>query len=171
MKCSGYRGILHNVCLCLVYGWPIGALIRHSDNAPYNSTINRTQIGTASSAPRNVEQFARSSLLKKSSLRNGTANTPTHAGAAKSGHRAAEGGSRPPGGRSAGLQNLIQQQPHLNPRMDDQYLVAFLRGCKYSLERAKSKLDRFYTLRTKYPELFRPSSTTEGKFREIHQTG
>lgn len=65
----------------------------------------------------------------------------------------------------------IQQQPHLNPRMDDQYLVAFLRGCKYSLERAKSKLDRFYTLRTKYPELFRPSSTTEGKFREIHQTG
>ncbi|KAH8242078.1 hypothetical protein KR026_000483, partial [Drosophila bipectinata] len=65
----------------------------------------------------------------------------------------------------------IDQQPHLNPRMDDQFLVAFLRGCKYSLERAKSKLDKFYTLRTKYPDYFRVTSTTEGKFREIHQTG
>nr|XP_016943797.1 alpha-tocopherol transfer protein-like [Drosophila suzukii] len=65
----------------------------------------------------------------------------------------------------------IEQQPHLNPRMDDQFLVAFLRGCKYSLERAKAKLDKFYTLKTKYPEYFRVTSTTEGKFREIHQTG
>ncbi|KAH8257564.1 hypothetical protein KR038_011434, partial [Drosophila bunnanda] len=65
----------------------------------------------------------------------------------------------------------IEQQPHLNPRMDDQFLVAFLRGCKFSLERAKSKLDKFYTLRTKYPEYFTVTSTTEGKFREIHQTG
>ncbi|XP_016966846.1 alpha-tocopherol transfer protein-like [Drosophila biarmipes] len=65
----------------------------------------------------------------------------------------------------------IEQQPHLNPRMDDQFLVAFLRGCKYSLERAKSKLDKYYTLKTKYPEYFRVTSTTEGKFREIHRTG
>ncbi|XP_017014306.1 alpha-tocopherol transfer protein-like [Drosophila takahashii] len=65
----------------------------------------------------------------------------------------------------------IEQQPHLNPRMDDQFLVAFLRGCKFSLERAKSKLDKFYTLKTKYPEYFRITSTTEGKFREIHRTG
>ncbi|KAH8234726.1 hypothetical protein KR032_002348, partial [Drosophila birchii] len=65
----------------------------------------------------------------------------------------------------------IEQQPHLNPRMDDQFLVAFLRGCKFSMERAKSKLDKFYMLRTKYPEYFSVTSTTEGKFREIHQTG
>ncbi|EDV38963.1 uncharacterized protein Dana_GF25066, isoform A [Drosophila ananassae] len=65
----------------------------------------------------------------------------------------------------------IEQQPHLNPRMDDQFLVAFLRGCKFSLERAKSKLDKFYTLRTKYPDYFQVTSTTEGKFREIHKTG
>ncbi|KAI8041322.1 hypothetical protein M5D96_005579 [Drosophila gunungcola] len=65
----------------------------------------------------------------------------------------------------------IEQQPHLNPRTEDQYLVAFLRGCKYSLERAKSKIDQFYTLKTKYPEYFRVNSTTEGKFREIHRTG
>ncbi|KAH8286870.1 hypothetical protein KR018_003571 [Drosophila ironensis] len=65
----------------------------------------------------------------------------------------------------------IGQQPHLNPRLDDQFLVAFLRGCKYSLERAKSKLDQYYTLRTKYPEYFTITSTTEGKFREIHRTG
>ncbi|EDW93406.1 alpha-tocopherol transfer protein-like [Drosophila yakuba] len=65
----------------------------------------------------------------------------------------------------------IEQQPHLNPRMDDQFLVAFLRGCKYSLERAKSKLDKYYTLKTKYPDYFLVSDTKDSKFREIHQTG
>ncbi|KAH8409985.1 hypothetical protein KR009_003612, partial [Drosophila setifemur] len=65
----------------------------------------------------------------------------------------------------------IEQQPHLNARTDDQFLVAFLRGCKYSLERAKSKLDKYYTLRTKFPEYFNVTSTTTGTFREIHQTG
>jgi hypothetical protein len=29
-----------------------------------------------------------------------------------------------------------------------------LRGCKFSLERAKTKMDMFYTLRTVLPEFF-----------------
>lgn len=37
---------------------------------------------------------------------------------------------------------------------DDQWLIAFLRGCKYSLERTKEKLDLYYTLRTITPELY-----------------
>ncbi|XP_068149656.1 alpha-tocopherol transfer protein-like [Drosophila tropicalis] len=65
----------------------------------------------------------------------------------------------------------ISQQPHLTPRTDDQFLIAFLRGCKYSLERAKSKLDQYYTLRTKYPEIFNVTDVDGGKFREIHKTG
>ncbi|EDW30305.1 GL17893 [Drosophila persimilis] len=65
----------------------------------------------------------------------------------------------------------IKQQPHLNSRTDDQFLVAFLRGCKFSLERAKSKLDKYYTLRTKYPDHFNVTTTRGPKFREIHQTG
>lgn len=37
---------------------------------------------------------------------------------------------------------------------DDQFLVAFLRGCKFSLERAKEKVDMFYTIRGAIPEFF-----------------
>ncbi|XP_017840751.1 alpha-tocopherol transfer protein [Drosophila busckii] len=54
----------------------------------------------------------------------------------------------------AALRLWIEQQPHLKARTNDQFLVNFLRGCKYSLEKTKSKLDRFYTLRTKFPSYF-----------------
>ena len=54
-----------------------------------------------------------------------------------------------------GLRNWIKQSPHLKSRTDDQFLVAFLRGCKYSLEKAKHKLDLFYTVRTHAPELIK----------------
>lgn len=53
------------------------------------------------------------------------------------------------------LRNWINQSPHLRSRSDDQFLVAFLRGCKYSLEKAKTKLDLFYTVRTHTPELIK----------------
>jgi hypothetical protein len=46
----------------------------------------------------------------------------------------------------------IGKSPHLKVRMDDQFLIIFLRGCKFSLERAKHKLDMFYTVRTHLPE-------------------
>ncbi|EDV96433.1 alpha-tocopherol transfer protein-like [Drosophila grimshawi] len=69
------------------------------------------------------------------------------------------------------LKTWIDQQPHLNSRKDDQFLIAFLRGCKYSLERTKSKLDKYYTLRTKYPELFNITDIDDPKFREIQRLG
>jgi hypothetical protein len=53
------------------------------------------------------------------------------------------------------LRLWIKQTPHLKSRVDDQFLVAFLRGCKYSLERAKQKLDLFYTVRQLTPEIMR----------------
>lgn len=53
------------------------------------------------------------------------------------------------------LRNWITRTPHLKSRTDDQFLVAFLRGCKYSLEKAKQKLDLFYTVRTHAPELIK----------------
>lgn len=52
------------------------------------------------------------------------------------------------------LRDWLAKQPHLRARQDDQFLVAFLRGCKYSLEKAKSKLDHFYTIKSMMPELF-----------------
>ncbi|KAL7732779.1 hypothetical protein ACLKA6_005919 [Drosophila palustris] len=69
------------------------------------------------------------------------------------------------------LKTWIKQQPHLNPRTDDQFLIAFLRGCKYSLERTKGKLDKYFTLRTKYPELFNVTDVDNPKLREVQRLG
>ncbi|XP_064076633.1 uncharacterized protein LOC135194772 [Vanessa tameamea] len=52
------------------------------------------------------------------------------------------------------VKDWLSKQPHLRARKDDQWLVAFLRGCKYSLERTKEKLDLYYSMRTLAPDLF-----------------
>ncbi|XP_020818460.1 alpha-tocopherol transfer protein-like [Drosophila serrata] len=53
------------------------------------------------------------------------------------------------------LRDWLAKQPYLKARQDDQFLIGFLRGCKFSLEKTKSKLDHFYTIKTLVPELFR----------------
>ncbi|XP_036230494.1 retinol-binding protein pinta [Bactrocera oleae] len=52
------------------------------------------------------------------------------------------------------LRQWIHKQPHLNARTNDQFLVGFLRGSKNSLEKAKQKIDRYYTLKAALPEVF-----------------
>ncbi|CAH2104811.1 unnamed protein product [Euphydryas editha] len=51
------------------------------------------------------------------------------------------------------LKEWISKQPHLKARTDDQWLIALLRGCKFSLESVKKKLDLFYTLRSTAPDV------------------
>ena len=53
------------------------------------------------------------------------------------------------------FRDWIKKSPHLNGKTEDQFLIAFLRGCKFSLEKAKQKYDLFYTLKTHLPELCR----------------
>lgn len=65
------------------------------------------------------------------------------------------------------LKLWIQQQPHLHARTDDQFLIQFLRGCKYSLEKAKEKIDHFHALRNKCPDLFGVYDVDDEKLREI----
>ncbi|XP_073811544.1 retinol-binding protein pinta-like [Musca autumnalis] len=69
------------------------------------------------------------------------------------------------------LKTWIEQQPHLRARTDDQFLLAFLRGCKYSLEKAKSKIDKYYMLRSKFPELFSLRDIDDPKIQEIIKLG
>lgn len=52
------------------------------------------------------------------------------------------------------IRDWLTTQPHLTARTDSQWLVTMLRGCKFSVERAKTKMDMFYTLRTVLPEFF-----------------
>uniref|UniRef100_A0A1A9ZAN2 CRAL_TRIO_N domain-containing protein n=1 Tax=Glossina pallidipes TaxID=7398 RepID=A0A1A9ZAN2_GLOPL len=43
----------------------------------------------------------------------------------------------------------ILTNPDLCASIDDQYLIAFLRGCKYSLEKVKKKIDSYCTYKTR----------------------
>jgi hypothetical protein len=65
------------------------------------------------------------------------------------------------------LRTWLGQSPHISACMDDQFLVAFLRGCEHRMELVKEKLDLFYTVRTALPQLVRNRDPFEAKTREI----
>lgn len=66
------------------------------------------------------------------------------------------------------LRDWIRKQPHLRARTDDQHLLQFLRGCKFSLQKAKEKIDNFYYLRSKYSELLLTTDVDDTRFRRYH---
>ncbi|CAH0549250.1 unnamed protein product [Brassicogethes aeneus] len=62
-----------------------------------------------------------------------------------------------PNTRDSDLQHIkewLSKQPHLPNTWDDQRIMTFLRGCKFSLEKTKQKLDMYFTMRTACPEFF-----------------
>ncbi|GAB0099041.1 alpha-tocopherol transfer protein-like [Sergentomyia squamirostris] len=65
----------------------------------------------------------------------------------------------------------IRKQPHLRARTDDQFLVGFLRGCKWSLERAKEKIDCYYTARTIVHEVMSPRDPQLERNLEVLRLG
>ncbi|KAL9919146.1 alpha-tocopherol transfer protein-like [Glossina fuscipes fuscipes] len=69
------------------------------------------------------------------------------------------------------FRSWIEQQPHLSANTDDQFLIAFLRGCKYSLEKAKKKIDSYYSIKTKFPVPFNITDVSNTRFRDIFRLG
>lgn len=69
------------------------------------------------------------------------------------------------------LKDWIKKCPHLRARTDDQFLLTFLRGCKYSLEKVKQKLDLFYTTRTFMPELVVKRDPTQEPLQTLVRLG
>ncbi|GBP41112.1 Alpha-tocopherol transfer protein-like [Eumeta japonica] len=69
------------------------------------------------------------------------------------------------------IKGWIAKQPHLRARTDDQWLATFLRGCKFSLERTKEKLDLYYSLRSTAPEMVMKIPFNSPKFMEILELG
>lgn len=54
---------------------------------------------------------------------------------------------------------------------DDQFLLAFLRGCKFSLERAKEKVDMYYSIRSTMPEFFDNRDPQNEKLQRVMSLG
>lgn len=69
------------------------------------------------------------------------------------------------------LREWLAKQPHLRARTDDQSLVTFLRGSKHSLERAKEKLDLFYTVRTSMPDIWSSDDPASPRNLELIRMG
>ncbi|XP_063702308.1 LOW QUALITY PROTEIN: alpha-tocopherol transfer protein-like [Culicoides brevitarsis] len=69
------------------------------------------------------------------------------------------------------IRQWLAKSPHIKARTDDQFLLAFLRGCKYSLERVKEKLDLFYSIRRAIPEVFAEREPSSARMREIMKLG
>ncbi|XP_071443192.1 retinol-binding protein pinta-like [Hetaerina americana] len=69
------------------------------------------------------------------------------------------------------IKDWLSKQPHLNAKMDDQFLIAFLRGCKNSLERTKEKLDFYYTARSTLGEYFTNRDPMRPEIQKILDLG
>jgi len=69
------------------------------------------------------------------------------------------------------IKEWLIKQPHIKARKDDQFLIAFLRGCKNSMERAKEKLDAYYTYRTTASEFYATRDPFDKKILEILEKG
>lgn len=69
------------------------------------------------------------------------------------------------------IRKWISQVSHMKSRDDDQFIVSFLRGCKFSLEKAKNKIELFYTARTLTPEFFANRDVDDKTLQEIMENG
>ncbi|XP_071443165.1 alpha-tocopherol transfer protein-like [Hetaerina americana] len=65
------------------------------------------------------------------------------------------------------IKDWMEKQPHLPQMIDDQRLMTFLRGCKFSLEKTKRKLDMYYTMRTALPEFFANRDPTRPEIQQV----
>lgn len=69
------------------------------------------------------------------------------------------------------LREWLLQNPQIKARTDDQILVNFLRGSKFNTGKCRSKIETFYKVRTKSPELIRNRDPTDEKLEEISKLG
>lgn len=60
---------------------------------------------------------------------------------------------------------------YLTCRQDDQFLIAFLRGSKFSIEKAKQKLELYYKRKIVAPEIFPTGKATNPRIIEILRLG
>uniref|UniRef100_A0A2H1WHQ3 SFRICE_008001 n=1 Tax=Spodoptera frugiperda TaxID=7108 RepID=A0A2H1WHQ3_SPOFR len=67
----------------------------------------------------------------------------------------------------AHIKEWLKKEPHLPDEFDDQRIMTFLRGCKFSLEKTKRKLDMYFTMRAAVPEFFNDRDVNRPELQEI----
>lgn len=73
----------------------------------------------------------------------------------------------------AALKAWISKNPHLhnNIRTDEAYLTMFLRGCKFSLEKTKAKIDLHHSIKSALPECYDNWNPFEEKAQDLLKAG
>ncbi|CAH0402858.1 unnamed protein product [Chilo suppressalis] len=69
------------------------------------------------------------------------------------------------------IKEWLRKQPHLPDDWDSDRILTFLRGCNFSLERCKKKLDMYFTMRAACPEFFSNRDITRPELKELMNRG
>lgn len=69
------------------------------------------------------------------------------------------------------IKDWLKKQPHLPDTWDEARLMTFLRGCKFSLEKCKRKLDMYFTMRAAVPEFFKDRDVNRPELKAIAKLG
>ncbi|XP_022131088.1 alpha-tocopherol transfer protein-like [Pieris rapae] len=65
------------------------------------------------------------------------------------------------------MKDWLKKQPHLPDEWDEGRIMTFLRGCSFSLEKCKRKLDMYFTMRAACPEFFTERDVTRPELRDL----
>lgn len=69
------------------------------------------------------------------------------------------------------IRTWLKKMPNMKAREDDQFIITFLRGCKFSLEKAKKKIENFYKARAETPEFFSNRDVCDKTMQDILDFG
>jgi hypothetical protein len=68
------------------------------------------------------------------------------------------------------IRNWILTQPHL-PEISDDYIYVFLYSCCYSIERAKSAIEHYFSMRSNHPDIFGNRNSEDPRVKLVRSLG
>lgn len=69
------------------------------------------------------------------------------------------------------IRKWVQDNPKLHAKTDENSILAFLRGCKFNLEKTQQKINNFYVMKSERSEWFQNRDPTLPNLRELIHLG
>ncbi|CAH0554607.1 unnamed protein product [Brassicogethes aeneus] len=69
------------------------------------------------------------------------------------------------------IRDWLEENKHLNARPEDKYILPFLRGCKFDLDKTKVKISNFYTMKRDRPEWFSNRDPLSPEIQQLVRLG